>query len=40
MCDVMIVVVDCTNPAGSQDALLLIDKIRTLSPDEGKKDIN
>ena len=35
MCEVFIVVVDCANPAGTQDALLLIDKIRTMSPEAG-----
>ena len=35
MCEAFIVVVDCANPAGTQDALLLIDKIRTMSPEAG-----
>ena len=36
MCDVFVVVVDSTNPMASQDAVLMLDKIRSLSPDNGK----
>ena len=36
MCDVFVVAVDSTNPIASQDALLMLDKIRCLPPDNGK----
>ena len=36
MCDVFVVVVDSTNSMASQDAVLMLDKIRSLSPDNGR----